>query len=101
MAAEQIPPSASGGGLGAPFERRVLTLAPGGRLAYNSAHWTGALVVVARGQIELEGLDGHRYQFGRGAILWLERLPLRALHNCAHTPALLVAISRRTAGTRT
>lgn len=100
MAAKHVPPFAGGLGRGAGFERRVLAIAPGARLAYDGAHWIGALVVIAQGQIELEGLDGSRHRFGCGAILWLERLPLRAFHNCEHTPAILVAIARRAANAR-
>jgi hypothetical protein len=100
VAAEHVPSSAHAWGPGTVFERRVLALAPGDHLTYDGAQWVGALVVIAQGQIELEGLDGHRYQFGRGAILWLERLPLRALHNCERTPAILVAIARRAAHAR-
>jgi hypothetical protein len=37
--------------------------------------------VVEHGQIELECLDGSRHCFGRGDVLWLDPLPLRALHN--------------------
>lgn len=79
------------------FVRRVVVLAPGHTRVYDEAEWRGALVVLEHGQIELEGLDGSRHSFGRGDILWLERLPLRALHNCGHRPAVLVAISRREA----
>jgi hypothetical protein len=75
----------------------VVALAPGHTWAYDAAEWRGALVVIEHGQIELECLDGSRYRFGRGDSLWLDRLPLRALHNRGHTPAVLVAVSRRAA----
>jgi hypothetical protein len=75
----------------------VIVLAPDDVMIYQDAEWRGAIVVVEDGQIELEGLDGSRQRFVRGAILWLERLPLRALHNRERTPAVLVAVSRRTA----
>src|SRR5688572_698175 len=77
------------------FERRVVVLAPGHTSVYDDAEWRGAIVVVEHGQIELECLDGSRHCFGCGAVLWLDRLPLRALHNCGQTSAVLVAVSRR------
>jgi quercetin dioxygenase-like cupin family protein len=77
------------------FERRVFVLAPGHTWVYHQAEWRGAIVVVEHGQIELECVDGSRHRFERGAILWLDRLPLRALHNHGHISAVLVAVSRR------
>jgi hypothetical protein len=94
MDADQPPLSFLGRRLPSPFERRVVVLAPGHTCVYNDADWWGAIVVVEYGQIELEGLDGSRRRFGQGDILWLARLPLRALHNRGHTPAVLVAVSR-------
>ena len=80
-----------------PFERRVVVLAPDHTWVYDAAEWRGAIVVVEHGQIELECLDGSRHCFGRGDVLWLDRLPLRALHNHGDTSAVLVAVSRRAA----
>jgi hypothetical protein len=80
------------------FERRKVLLSPGQAWDYDSAEWQGAIVIVERGQVELEGLDSSRYCFGPGDMLWLERLPLRALHNPGHTPTVLVAVRRRGAG---
>ena len=96
-AAGQPPLSLLGRRLPPSFDRRVLVLAPGHTLVYHDAEWRGALVVVEQGQIELECLDGSRHRFGHGAILWLDRLPLLALHNCAHISAVLVAVARRAA----
>lgn len=77
------------------FARRVVTLAPGECCAYVSDDWEDALVVVEDGAVELEGLGGERRSLARGAVLWLARLPLRAVHNVGRHPAVLVAISRR------
>jgi hypothetical protein len=77
------------------FERRVVVLAPEHTWVYDDAEWRGAIVVVEHGQIELECLDESRHCFGRGDVLWLDRLPLRAVHNCGHKTAVLVAVSRR------
>jgi hypothetical protein len=77
------------------FERREIALAPGRERAYDEAEWRGALVIVDRGEIELECLSGTSRRFGCGDILWLVGLPLRALHNRGSQPALIVAVSRR------
>jgi hypothetical protein len=84
---------ASGPGPG--FDLRVLAIAPGGTRLYQDLEWTDALVVVERGEIELEGLGGGRRRFGCGDVLCLGAVPLRALHNPGRRPALLAAVSRR------
>lgn len=99
MDADRSPLSLLGRRLPPAFERRVIVLVPEQIQAYDDAEWRGALVVVEHGQIELEGVDGSWHRFERGAILWLDRLPLRALHNRGPTPAVLVAVSRRAAQT--
>jgi hypothetical protein len=53
------------------------------------------MVVIARGEIELECLGGSRLRLERGTVLWLVGLPLRALHNGGQEAALLLAVSRR------
>ena len=78
----------------AAFEVRMLTLNPGRRHAYVDAEWRGALVVVERGAVELECLRGARRTFECGAVLWLEGLPLRALHNRRPEVAQLAAVTR-------
>jgi len=77
------------------FEVRRVAVAPGRTRAYDEADWRGALVVVARGRIELEGLSGARRTFERGAVLWLVGLPLRALHNHGLEPTVMVAFTRQ------
>jgi hypothetical protein len=77
------------------FDLRVVAIAPGHERAYDEAEWRGALVVVERGDIELECLAGGRLQCAAGAVLWLVGLPLRALHNAGPETALLAAVSRR------
>lgn len=77
------------------FEVQTVALAPGHTRPYHEADWRDALVVVERGDIELECLGGSRTRFGRGAVLWLVGLPLRALHSRGSEPALLIAVSRR------
>lgn len=81
---------------GAPaFVLRAVAVAPGCRRAYDEADWRDAIVLVRRGEIELECLSGTTHRFRRGDLLWLSGLPLRALRNRGHEPALLVAVSRR------
>ncbi|MCU1429055.1 MAG: hypothetical protein JWL83_3055 [Actinomycetia bacterium] len=77
------------------FERRVITVAPGQAHAYDDAEWRDAIVVVQRGDIELEGVSGRRYGIAPGDILWLADMPLRALHNVGTAPAVFIAVSRR------
>ena len=76
------------------FDVRRVVVAPGCALAYDEADWRGALVVVERGRIELEGMGGGRRTFERGAVLWLVGLPLRALHNHGPDRAVMVAFTR-------
>ena len=81
--------------LPAAFRARAVTLPPGGTRPYDEADWRGALVVVSRGEVELECLGGARRRVARGDVLWLTGLPLRALHARGPGPAVLLAISRR------
>ncbi|MDA0161822.1 hypothetical protein OM076_16230 [Solirubrobacter ginsenosidimutans] len=74
------------------FEVRVV--APGDDRAYDEAEWRDALVVVQAGEIELRGVSGTCSSFGRGDFLYLQGIPLRALHNPGDEPAVLVAVSR-------
>ncbi len=78
-----------------PFAVRVVAVPPGRAHAYREAEWRDALVLVARGEIELEGVGGGRERFRRGAVLALDGMPLRALHNRGAAPASLIAVSRR------
>jgi hypothetical protein len=71
------------------FEGRIVSLPPGGALDYDEEDWRDALVLVARGEIELGG-----ERFGRGSMLSLAGLALRALHNPGAEPAELVAVRR-------
>jgi hypothetical protein len=77
------------------FELRAISVAPGAERVYDEAEWRDALVVVERGEIELECAAGGRMRVRHGAVLWLVGLPLRALHNRGAEPALVIAVSRR------
>jgi quercetin dioxygenase-like cupin family protein len=76
------------------FALRALILAPGGRRAYDDAEWRGAIVIVESGAIVLEPRAGRPHRFGPGDVLWLQGLPIRALHNPGSEPAVLVAVVR-------
>ena len=76
------------------FAVRRVAVAPGRERPYVEAEWRGALVVLARGRIELEGLSGARRSFAPGAALWLDGLPLRALRNHGREPAVMIAFTR-------
>jgi hypothetical protein len=84
-----------GGRVPPAFEVRAVAVAPGGERAYDETEWRDAIVVVERGEVELECRGGSRRRFGRGAVLWLAGLPLLALRNRGSEPALLAAVSRR------
>jgi len=81
--------------LPASFDLRVFAVAPGHERLYDEAEWRGALVVLERGEIELECVAGGRLRCHAGAVLWLVGLPLRALCNPGPETALLAAVSRR------
>jgi hypothetical protein len=76
------------------FELRVLLIAPLGSHPYRSGEWCDALVVVERGEVELERHDGSLWPFASGAVLWLAGLPLRAIHNPGAAPAVLASVCR-------
>ena len=77
-------------------ERRIVVVAVGQRLAYDPADWCDALVVVEGGELEVEWRCGSRQRFVGGDLLCLSGLPLRALHNPGHEPAVLAVVSRGT-----
>jgi quercetin dioxygenase-like cupin family protein len=77
------------------FDLREVAVAPGAERDYDAAEWADALVVVARGEIELEGRCGVRRRFARGDVIFLVGLNLRVLRNDGDEPAVLLAVSRR------
>jgi hypothetical protein len=79
---------------GARFERRVVVIGPGAARDYDPAEWRDAIVMVQRGEIEVEGRAGGRRRFGPGAVVWLDGLPLRALHTVGADAAVLVSVRR-------
>src|SRR3954469_10785033 len=77
------------------FARRRVVLAPGASRPYEAAEWDDALVIVKRGEIDVECRAGGRMRFVAGDMLWFTGLPLRALRTPGPEPAVLVAVSRR------
>jgi hypothetical protein len=76
------------------FEVRRVVVSPGVERLFVESEWRDAIVVVESGGLELESSTGIRWRFGRGDVLWLIGLPLRALHAYGRTPTVLVAVSR-------
>ncbi len=72
--------------------RSHVTIPAGASRPYDEQEWTGALVVVVQGVVQLEGTSGTRYPFPAGALLWLAGIPLRALHSTGSTPAVLLVV---------
>jgi hypothetical protein len=79
------------------FERRVVVVGPGAACDYDAREWHDAIVMVERGEIELEGRAGGRARFGPGAVVALDHLPLRALRTVGRDAAVLVAVRRSAA----
>jgi hypothetical protein len=80
------------------FRLRAVTLAPGATRPYRPEEWDDALVVVERGDVELECGAGGRRRFGAGAVMWLQGMDLLALHNPGMEETVLSAVSRRLPG---
>jgi hypothetical protein len=72
----------------------VVAVPPGRSRPYREAEWRDALVLVERGEIELESRAGAFAKFGEGDLLSFTGLPLRSLRNRGRKPALLVALTR-------
>jgi hypothetical protein len=77
------------------FELLAITLGPGRERAFEAIEWRDAIVVVERGEIELESLRGSRERFDRGAVTCLSGVPLRALRNSGRELAVLSVVRRR------
>ena len=81
----------------ASFDHRVVTIPAGCARAYEAGEWRDAIVVVDRGEVELEAIDGERHRFGCGALVWLDGVMLRWIRSGQGEEAVLVAVSRRRA----
>ena len=76
------------------FERRLVRLAPGSERVYDPAEWEDELVIVVCGTLDLQGESGRHWSFDKGAVLWLQELPLRSLCNPTGGTTILMAVSR-------
>ena len=91
---EPDPLAFIGGPLAPSFERRVVVIHGGETLDYDGAQWRDALVVVTSGCVDVVFRCGASQSFRYRDMLWLDGLPVRALHNTGATPAVLVAVAR-------
>jgi hypothetical protein len=76
------------------FRRRTLTLQPQDALDYLRADWLDTVVIVERGELELECGSGSRASFSEGAVLVLCGVGVRRLRNSGTTTLVLSALSR-------
>lgn len=76
------------------FRRWTVRLGPGAAVDYTAADWADALVVVERGELEIECCSGTRARFAAGAVLTLAELPVRRLHNPHPEPVVLLLVAR-------
>ena len=76
------------------FTRSVVTIGVGGSLACSASTWQDALLVVARGAIDVEASDGSRTRFCTGAVLVVAELPLCRLHNGGPQAVEIVTVRR-------
>jgi hypothetical protein len=77
------------------FQVRDIAIPSGSQLAYDPTQWQGTVVLVERGRIELECLDGRRRVFGPGNVLFFVGLGLQTIHNAGTEALMLIAVSRR------
>lgn len=75
------------------FRLRTLTVLSRGAVNYRPSNWTGALVIVERGELEVECRGGARARFGEGAILAFSGLAVRRLRNPGSGPLVLSTLS--------
>jgi hypothetical protein len=80
------------------FERWTVSLGPGEVRASGAAEWSGAMIVVDVGMVEVGCFAGATATFVAGDVLALSCLPLRWLRNPAADEARIVAIRRSTVG---
>ncbi|MBA4170927.1 MAG: hypothetical protein H0X68_11050, partial [Chloroflexi bacterium] len=74
------------------FTRWRVTLPPGSARLTRAHSWTGVLVLIEQGSLEVECMAGGRQTFKRGDLLALGWLPLRTLHNPGPSPTMLLAM---------
>lgn len=84
--------------LGAPspqgFQVRLVILGPGDSLGYRVGDWLATLIVVERGELDVECDSGTHARFGQGAVLTFAGVPVSRLHSVGDVPLVLSALSR-------
>jgi hypothetical protein len=80
---------------GPAFRRRAVTIRPQETVPYVADDWRDAIVMIEQGEVDLCCVRGGRRRFGKGAILFLDGLALRHLHNPGLEDVVLVALSRQ------
>jgi hypothetical protein len=81
--------------LSSSFERRVVSIQPGSARDVDPDAWRDAIVIVRRGELELDCAYAGRASFAPGAVIWLSGRNARWLRNRGEEPVVLVAIRRR------
>jgi quercetin dioxygenase-like cupin family protein len=84
-----------GGPLPPGVRRRSLVIPPGSRHAYRPSDWKEAIVMVQRGEIELECPGQPPRRFGPGDLLWLGGPGPGALRNRGPGQAVRVVVSKQ------
>ncbi|MEO6577507.1 MAG: hypothetical protein ABIO99_01220 [Candidatus Limnocylindria bacterium] len=77
------------------IERWRLAMMPGIERPTGPDEWSGALVVIEQGTLEVECIAGGTEQFAAGDLLALGCLPIRALRNRGDGEMRLIAVRRR------
>jgi len=76
------------------FRLSTVILQPGDAVEWQPSEWANALIVVERGELEVELRSGTRAWFREGAILVLAGLSVRQVRNRGGEPLVLSALSR-------
>ncbi|NUR62935.1 MAG: hypothetical protein HOV87_30420 [Catenulispora sp.] len=79
------------------FHVQLVILEPGDSVGYQFSDWPDALVVVERGELDVECRSGEHARFGEGAVLAFTALPVRRLHSVGAVALVLSALAREQA----
>jgi hypothetical protein len=76
------------------FSQRVLRVASGFELNLETACLHKAIVLVERGELEVECRAGARRRFGCGSMIAIAGVPIAHLRSVGADPLVLLAVSR-------
>ena len=76
------------------LHRWAITLPAGETHEFVPEEWADTLVVVERGELEIECGSGRHARFPSGSVLTFAGLPIRFLHNRRSEPVVLSAVKR-------